>query len=190
MKSSTEKTKYTPRLLEEYRKRIVPNLMKKFGYKNPMEVPKLEKIVINVAAGEAISDPKILDVISEDLSLITGQRPMIVRARRSVSAFKLRKGMPIACKVTLRGYRMYEFLDRFLNFAAPRIRDFRGFNPSSFDTRGNYNLGIDEQVIFPEIDASKVKKVFGMDITFVTTAKKDDEAKALLEEFGMVFRRE
>jgi large subunit ribosomal protein L5 len=193
MKSLTEKqgkTKYIPRLLKEYRERIIPTLMKKFGYKNPMQVPKLEKIVINVAAGEAISDPKILDIISEDLSLITGQKPMIVRAKRSVSAFKLRKGMPIACKVTLRGYRMYEFLDRFLNFAAPRIRDFRGFDPNSFDTRGNYNLGISEQVIFPEIDASKVKKIFGMDIAIVTTAKKDDEAKALLEELGMVFKKE
>lgn len=193
MKSLTEKkerTKYLPRLLKEYWERIISTLMKKFGYKNPMQVPRLKKIVINVAVGEAIAEPKILDIISEDLSLVTGQRPTVVRAKRSVSAFKLKKGIPIACKVTLRGYRMYEFLDRFLNFAAPRIRDFRGFDPNSFDTCGNYTLGISEQVIFPEIDVSKVKKIFGMDIAIVTTAKKDDEAKALLEELGIVFKKQ
>ncbi|MEO0116633.1 MAG: 50S ribosomal protein L5 [candidate division WOR-3 bacterium] len=181
-------TNYQPRLKELYRKKIVKNLMAKFGYKNIHQVPRLEKIVINVGAGEAISDPKILEAISEDLMTITGQKPIITRAKGAVSAFKLKKGMPIGVKVTLRRDRMYEFLDRFLNFACPRIRDFRGFSPDSFDGRGNYNLGISEQLIFPELDVAKVKKVFGMDIAFVTTAKRDDEAKALLEEFGMVFR--
>ncbi len=185
-----EKKKSLPsRLKEEYRQRIRKILMKRFGYKNLHQVPQLEKIVINVGAGEAVSDPKILETISEELALITGQKPLITRARRAVSAFKLRKGMPIGVKVTLRRDRMYEFLDRFLNFACPRIRDFRGFDPDSFDGRGNYNLGISEQLIFPELDVAKVKKVFGMDIAFVTTAKRDDEARALLEELGMIFRR-
>jgi large subunit ribosomal protein L5 len=180
--------RYVPRLKEEYYTRIQKNLMAKFGYKNRHQVPRLEKIVINVGAGEAVSDPKILEVIAEDLMTITGQKPIFTRAKGAVSAFKLKKGMPIGVKVTLRRDRMYEFLDRFLNFACPRIRDFRGFSPDSFDGRGNYNLGISEQLIFPELDVAKVKKVFGMDITFVTTAKRDDEARALLEEFGMVFR--
>ncbi len=188
-REAKETKPYIPRLKEEYYTRIRKALMAKFGYKNIHEVPKLEKIVINVGAGEAISDPKILEVISEDLSLITGQKPIITRAKKAVSAFKLKKGMPIGVKVTLRRDRMYEFLDRLLNFAVPRIRDFRGFSPDSFDGRGNYNLGISEQLIFPELDVAKVKKVWGMDITFVTTAKRDDEAKALLEEFGAVFRK-
>ncbi len=181
--------KYLPRLKEEYQTRIRKRLMERFRYKNIHQVPSLKKIVINVGAGEAVSDPKYLEVIAEDLSLITGQKPVITRAKGAVSAFKLKKGMPIGVKVTLRKDRMYEFLDRFLNFACPRIRDFRGFPPNSFDGRGNYTLGISEQLIFPELDVAKVKKVFGMDITFVTTAKRDDEAKALLEEFGLVFRR-
>lgn len=177
------------RLRELYEKQIKKKLMKKFGYKNPHQVPKVEKIVINVGAGGAVSNPKILEEVSQDLALITGQRPVITRARRSISAFHLRKGMPIGVKVTLRGDRMYEFLDRFFNFAAPRIRDFRGFKPDSFDGRGGYTLGISEHIIFPEIDPSKVKKVFGMDITILTTAKHDDEAKALLKELGLPFRR-
>ncbi|MEO0102225.1 MAG: 50S ribosomal protein L5 [candidate division WOR-3 bacterium] len=182
------KTNYRPRLKEAYQTRIVKNLMAKFNYKNIHQVPRLEKIVINVGAGEAIAEPKILEVITEDLMTITGQKPVITRAKGAVSAFKLKKGMPIGVKVTLRRDRMYEFLDRFLNFACPRIRDFRGFSPDSFDGRGNYNLGVSEQLIFPELDVAKVKKVFGMDITFVTSAKRDDEAMVLLEEFGMVFR--
>ncbi|MEO0114193.1 MAG: 50S ribosomal protein L5 [candidate division WOR-3 bacterium] len=180
----------TARLKTEYRKRIVDRLMKRFGYKNIYQVPKLEKVVINVAAGEAVADPKILETIAEDIALITGQRPVITRAKRAIAAFKLRAGMPIGVKVTLRGDRMYEFLDRFFNFAAPRIRDFRGFPTNIFDGRGNCSLGISEQIIFPEIEAAKIKKVFGMDITIVTTAKRDDEAKALLEELGMPFRKE
>jgi large subunit ribosomal protein L5 len=179
----------TARLKTEYLNRVVPNLIKRFGYKNIYQVPRLEKVVINVAAGEAVSDPKILEIIAEDIALITGQKPIITRAKRAIAAFKLRQGMPIGVKVTLRGDRMYEFLDRFFNFAAPRIRDFRGFSPDIFDGRGNCSLGISEQIIFPELEAAKIKKVFGMDITIVTTAKHDDEAKALLEELGMPFRK-
>jgi large subunit ribosomal protein L5 len=178
------------RLANEYRNRILNNLKKRFGYKNIYQIPRLQKIMVNVTAGEAIPDPKILEIITDDIGEITGQRPIITRAKRAISAFKLRKGMPIGVKVTLRGNRMFEFLDRFFNFATPRIRDFRGFQTDSFDGRGNYSLGISEQIIFPELEASKIKKVFGMDITFVTTAKHDDEAKALLEELGMPFRKE
>jgi len=178
------------RLANEYRNRILNNLKKRFGYKNIYQIPRLQKVMVNVTAGEAIPDPKILEIITDDIGEITGQRPIITRAKRAISAFKLRKGMPIGVKVTLRGNRMFEFLDRFFNFATPRIRDFRGFQTDSFDGRGNYSLGISEQIIFPELEASKIKKVFGMDITFVTTAKHDDEAKALLEELGMPFRKE
>jgi len=178
------------RLAIEYRNRILNNLKKRFGYKNIYQIPRLKKVMINVTAGEAIQDPKILEIITDDIGLITGQRPIITRAKRAISAFKLRKGMPIGVKVTLRGNRMFEFIDRFFNFAAPRIRDFRGFQTDSFDGRGNYSLGISEQIIFPELEASKIKKVFGMDITFVTTAKHDDEARAFLEELGMPFRKE
>jgi large subunit ribosomal protein L5 len=178
------------RLKTEYRKRIMDSLTKRFGYKNIYQVPRLEKVVINVAAGEAVQDPKILEVITEDIGLITGQKPITTRAKRAISAFKLRQGMPIGVKVTLRDDRMYEFIDRFFNFAAPRIRDFRGFSADIFDGRGSCSLGISEQIIFPELEASKIKKVFGMDITFVTSAKHDDEARALLEELGMPFRKE
>lgn len=178
------------RLYDDYRQRIVGVLMKRFGYKNIHQVPKLKKVVINVAAGEAVQDPKVLDVIAADISAFTGQKPVVTRARRAISAFKLRAGMPIGLKVTLRGARMYEFIDRFINFAAPRIRDFSGFSPDSFDGRGGYTLGITEQVIFPELEAAKIKKVFGMDITFQTSARHDDEARALLEELGMPFRKE
>jgi large subunit ribosomal protein L5 len=177
------------KLREDWTKRIVPTLVKKFGYRNRLQAPKLVKIVINVGAGEAVADPKFLEVVSEDLGTMTGQKPVITRAKRAISAFRIRKGMPIGCKVTLRGDRMFEFLDRFLNFASPRIRDFRGFSEDSFDGRGGYTLGLSEQIIFPEIDVNKVKKVFGMDITIVTTAHYDDEAKALLKEFGMPFRK-
>lgn len=179
-----------PRLKEEYETRLVPALMKRFGYRNRYQVPRLVKIVVNVAAGEAVGDPKYLEGVLEDLGLITGQRPVITRARRAIAAFRLRRGMAIGCKVTLRGARMYEFFDRFVNFAAPRIRDFQGFSPNSFDGRGGYTLGISEQLIFPEIDPAKVKKVFGADITILTTARYDDEARALLAELGMPFSRE
>jgi large subunit ribosomal protein L5 len=178
-----------PRLKELYQTKIIKTLMERFNYKNIHQVPRLLKVVINVGAGEAVQDPKILEAISEDLSIITGQKPVVTRARRAISAFKLRAGMPIGVKVTLRGNRMYEFLDRLFNFAAPRIRDFRGFSPNSFDGRGGYTLGISEQTIFPEIEIAKVKKVFGMDITILTNAKRDDEAKALLEELGMPFQK-
>jgi large subunit ribosomal protein L5 len=178
------------RLYEDYKKRITASLMRKFAYKNRHQVPRLEKVVINVGAGEAVADPKVLEVIADDLATLTGQKPVITRAKRAISTFKIRAGMPIGVKVTLRGARMYEFLDRFFNFAAPRIRDFEGFSTDSFDGRGNYALGLNEQVIFPELEAAKIKKVFGMDIALQTSARRDDEARALLEELGMPFRKE
>ena len=178
------------RLRDIYRKSILPQLQKEFGYSNPNEVPRLEKIVINVGMGEAIDNPKRLDSAVEELASITGQRPAVTRAKKSISNFKLREGMAIGAKVTLRGPRMYEFLDRLVNVAIPRIRDFRGVPTRSFDGRGNYTLGIKEQLIFPEVDYDKVDKVHGMDITFVTTAERDDEALALLSAFGMPFRRQ
>jgi len=177
-----------PRLKEKYLKEIVPALQKEFNFANVMQIPKLTKIVVNMGIGEAVQDIKELDNASQDLAVITGQKPVIRRARKSISNFRLRAGMPVGCKVTLRGDRMYEFLDRLLNFAIPRIRDFRGVPGRSFDGRGNYTLGIKEQIIFPEIDFDKIDKTRGMDITFVTTAKKDEEAKALLAAFGMPFR--
>ncbi len=175
------------RLLEEYRKKVIKSLMKQFNYKNRHQVPALDKIVINVGLGEAVSDPKIVDIVRDDIGAISGQAPITTRAKRAISNFRIRKGMVIGVKVTLRGKRMYEFFDRFVNFAAPRIRDFGGFGADSFDGRGNLNLGLNEQTIFPEIEYDKVKKIFGMDIAFVTTAKTDDEAKALLAEMGMPF---
>jgi large subunit ribosomal protein L5 len=178
------------RLLEDHKKRIVGALMKKFEFTNIHQVPHLLKVVINVGAGEAVADAKVLEVIAADLGTITGQKPAITRVKRAISAFKIREGMPIGLKVTLRGLIMYEFIDRFFNFASPRIRDFEGFSPDSFDGRGNYTLGLSEQVIFPELEASKIKKAFGMDITFHTSARRDDEARALLEELGMPFRKE
>jgi len=177
-----------PRLKEKYLKEIVPALQKEFNFQNVMQIPRLTKIVVNMGIGEAVQDIKELDNASQDLAVITGQKPVIRRARKSISNFRLRAGMPVGCKVTLRGDRMYEFLDRLLNFAIPRIRDFRGVPGRSFDGRGNYTLGIKEQIIFPEIDFDKIDKTRGMDITFVTTAKKDEEAKALLAAFGMPFR--
>ncbi len=175
-------------LKERYRQEIVPQMMKKFSYKNVMEVPKLEKIVINMGVGEAIQNPKALEAAVNDLTQITGQRPVITKARKSIAAFKLRSGMKIGCKVTLRGDRMYDFLDKLVNVVLPRVRDFRGVSPRSFDGRGNYTLGLREQVIFPEIDYDKIDKVRGMDITIVTTAKNDEEAKELLRYVGMPFR--
>ncbi|MBD3284953.1 50S ribosomal protein L5 [candidate division WOR-3 bacterium] len=175
---------------ELYTKKVVPTLMKTFGYKNRMQVPRLKKVVVHVGAGEASQDAKQIEPVVKDLSMITGQRPVISKARKAISNFRLRKGMTVGAKVTLRGERAYHFLERFFNFAAPQIRDFRGFPENSFDGRGGYTLGIKEQLIFPEIERDKVKKVFGMDITIVTTAERDDEARALLENLGMPFRKE
>lgn len=178
------------RLKETYDTSIRPQLMKDFGYANPHQVPRVEKIVINVGLGDAIDNPKLLDTAVEELAAITGQRPTVTRARQSISNFRLREGMAIGAKVTLRGDRMYEFLDRLINVAIPRIRDFRGVPTRSFDGRGNYTIGVREQLIFPEVDYDKVDKVHGMDITIVTTAERDDEAFALLSAFGMPFRRQ
>jgi len=175
-------------LKERYRKEIVPALMKRFGYKNVMQVPKLEKIVINMGLGEAIQNIKILDTSSKELADITGQRPVITKARKSIAQFKVRTGMPIGCVVTLRKDRMYHFLDRLINIALPRVRDFKGVSPNSFDGRGNYTLGLREQLIFPEIDYDKVEKTKGMNISIVTTAKNDEEAREMLRMMGMPFR--
>ena len=177
-----------PRLKEKFVKEIAPALMKEFNYKSPMQIPKLAKIVVNMGVGEAVQDIKNLDGAIQDLTMIAGQKPVIRRAKKSISNFKLRSGMPIGCMVTLRHERMYEFLDRLLSFAIPRIRDFRGVPGRSFDGRGNYTLGVKEQIIFPEIDFDKIDKIRGMDITFVTTAKRDEEAKALLKAFGIPFK--
>ena len=177
------------RLKEMYVKDVAPALMKKFEYKSVMQIPKLEKIVINVSSGEAITNSKSVDAIVSDLKQITGQTPVKCKAKKSVANFKLREGMVIGAKVTLRGDRMYEFLDRLFNLALPRVRDFRGINPNSFDGRGNYSMGIKEQLIFPEIDYDKIDKVRGMDICFVTTAKSDEEARELLALMGAPFSR-
>jgi large subunit ribosomal protein L5 len=176
------------RLKELYFREVVPTMMRERGYKNVMEVPRLEKIVVNMGLGEAIHNIKILDSAVEELALITGQKPVITKAKRSIASFKLREGMSIGCMVTLRKDRMYEFFDRLIHVAIPRVRDFRGLNSRSFDGRGNYTLGIREQIIFPEIDYDKVEKVKGMNITIVTTAKTDDEARLLLTLLGMPFR--
>lgn len=177
------------RLLKEYRETIVPRMMEEFGYKNKLQVPKLTKIVINMGIGEGASDIKILEQAASELALICGQKPVITRAKKSVAGFKIRKGAPIGCKVTLRGKIMYEFLDRLINIALPRIKDFRGVNPNSFDKGGNYALGLSEQTIFPEIDYDKVQRTTGMDIVIVTTAKTTEEARSLLKYFGMPFRQ-
>ena len=181
--------KVMARLKEKYKKEVVLALMKKFGYKNVMQVPKLEKIVVNVGVGDAIQNVKLLDSAVSDLSNITGQKPAIRRAQKAISNFKLKAGMPIGCMVTLRKDRMYEFFDRLVNVAIPRIRDFRGISPKSFDGRGNYNLGMEEQIIFPEIEYDKVEKIRGMNITICTTAKTDEEGFELLKAMGMPFRR-
>ena len=177
------------RLKEYYVKEVAPSLMKKFGYKSVMQIPKLDKIVINVSCGEARDNAKIIDAIIADLSAITGQKPIVCKARKSVANFKLREGMNIGAKVTLRGERMYEFLDRLFNVALPRVRDFRGINSNAFDGRGNYNMGLKEQLIFPEIEYDKIDKVRGMDICFVTTAANDEEARELLTLMGAPFAK-
>lgn len=175
------------RLREAYKSEIAPALMKKFEYKSVMQIPKLDKIVLNVGCGEARENSKVVDAIINDLSIITGQKPVVCRAKKSVANFKLREGMPIGVKVTLRGDKMYEFLDRFFNLALPRVRDFRGINPNSFDGRGNYAMGIKEQLIFPEIDYDKIDAVRGMDIIMVTTANTDEEGRELLRMLGAPF---
>ena len=177
------------RLKEYYKQEVAPALMKKFSYKSVMQIPKLNKIVINVGAGEAKENSKVIDAITSDIAKITGQKPMICKAKKSVANFKLRAGMDIGVKVTLRGDRMYEFLDRLFNVALPRVRDFRGINPNSFDGRGNYNMGIKEQLIFPEIEYDKIDKVRGMDICFVTTANTDEESRELLTLMGAPFAK-
>ncbi len=177
-----------PRLKDKYIKEVLPSMMKEFSYKNVMEVPKVQKIVLNVGLGEAIQNIKLLDAAQRELSIITGQKPIVTKAKKSIASFKLRKGVPIGCKVTLRGDRMYEFLDRFISIALPRIRDFKGVSGKSFDGRGNYSLGLKEQFIFPEIDYDKVEMVHGLDVTICTTAQTDKESKALLRSLGMPFR--
>ena len=180
----------TPRLLERYRSDVHAKLMTEFGYRNPLQVPTLSKIVVNVGLGEAAANPKLLEGAAEELALISGQKPIIRRARKSVANFKLRAGQPIGCAVTLRGYRMWEFLDRLTSVALPRVRDFRGTSPKAFDGRGNYTLGIREQIIFPEVDYDKVERITGMNVTVCTTAKTDAEAKALLGHLGVPFRQQ
>ncbi len=180
--------KLPPRLKDTYREQVVPALMKEFGYKNPMQVPKLERIVLNVGMGEAIQNVKLLESATTELGVISGQRPVVTKAKKAIAGFKLRQGMPIGAKVTLRNDRMYEFLDRLVSVALPRIRDFRGVSPKAFDGRGNYTLGLKEQLIFPEIKYDSVASIHGMDITIVTTARTNDEGKALLRHFGMPFR--
>ncbi len=176
------------RLLERYSKEIAPRLAQQFGRKNKHSLPKLDKIVVNMGVGKAIQDKTKMEQAASQLAQITGQKPLITKAKKSISGFRLRQGMEIGCKVTLRGRRMYEFLDRLISVALPRIRDFRGVNPKSFDGHGNYNLGLAEQLVFPEIDPDKVSFTQGMDIAFVTTARNDEEARALLREFGVPFR--
>ncbi len=178
-----------PRLKEFYKKEVVPALQKQFDFKSVMQIPKLEKISLNMGIGAATQDLKLLQSAVNELELISGQRPVVTRAKKAISNFKLRQDMPIGCKVTLRRARMYEFLDRFINISAPRIRDFRGFSDKSFDGRGNYTIGIKEQIVFPEIDVDKVSKISGLDITFVIKARNDDEAKALLVAFGFPFSK-
>ena len=177
------------RLKEQYQNEIIDAMIKKFGYKNIMEVPKLDKVVINMGVGEAKDNAKLLDAAIADMEKITGQKAVVCKAKKSVANFKIREGMPIGCKVTLRGEKMYEFVDRLVNLALPGVRDFRGVNPNAFDGRGNYALGIKEQLIFPEIEYDKVDKVRGMDIIFVTTAKTDEEARELLTQFNMPFTK-
>ena len=177
------------RFSEMYKNDVAPALMKKFEYKSVMQIPKLDKVVINVGAGEAKDNSKVIDAIANDLGIITGQKPVVCRAKKSVANFKLREGMPIGVKVTLRGEKMYEFVDRLFSLALPRVRDFRGINPNSFDGRGNYSMGVKEQLIFPEIEYDKIDKVRGMDITFITTAKTDEEARELLTLMGAPFAK-
>ncbi|MDP9042075.1 MAG: 50S ribosomal protein L5 [Bacteroidota bacterium] len=181
-------TKYTARLAEKYKKEVIPALMKKFGYKTVMQAPKLEKICLNRGINGAVSDKKLVDITIEELTTITGQKAVSTISKKDISNFKLRKGVPIGARVTLRGEKMYEFLDRLVASALPRVRDFKGVSEKAFDGRGNYTMGITEQIIFPEVDIDKVNKITGMDITFVTTAKTNEEAYELLKELGMPFR--
>lgn len=183
-------SKYKPRMQGIYDDRIVKAMTEKFGYKNRMEVPKIEKIVINMGVGEATQDKKKVEIAAKEMELIAGQKPVVIKAKKSVAQFKLREGMPIGCKVTLRRERMYEFLDRLITIALPRVRDFRGLNPKSFDGRGNYAMGLKEQLVFPEISYDQIDKVRGMDVIFTTTARTDDEARELLRLFGFPFPQE
>ena len=176
------------RLQEKYKNEVVPELTKKFGYKNIMQLPKIEKVIINMGVGEAVGNPKALDAAVNDLTIISGQKPVLTRAKKSLAAWKLREGMPIGTKVTLRGTRMYQFLDKFINVALPRVRDFRGVSSTAFDGRGNYAVGLKEQLIFPEIEYDKIDKLRGMNIVIVTTAEKDEEARELLKLMGMPFK--
>ena len=176
------------RLQEKYQNEVVPALNEKFGYKNVMQLPKIEKVIINMGVGEAVGNPKALDAAVSDLTIISGQKPLLTRAKKSLAAWKLREGMPIGCKVTLRGVRMYQFLDKFMNVALPRVRDFRGVSDKAFDGRGNYAVGLKEQLIFPEIEYDKIDKIRGMNIVIVTTAKTDEEARELLKLMGMPFK--
>jgi large subunit ribosomal protein L5 len=178
-----------PRLKDRYHKEIVPALMEEFGYRNVMEAPRLQKIVVNIGLGEALQDVKALDAATRDIATITGQKPIITRAKKSIASFKLREGNPIGAKVTLRGNRMYDFLDRMCNISLPRRRDFRGVSPDSFDGRGNYTLGFREQLVWPEVDYDSIDKIRGMEVTIVTTAETDEEARHLLQLFGMPFGR-
>ena len=185
---SVSESKFVPRLRDVYRERVVPSLMKEFNLRNPMQVPRLERIVLNVGMGEAIQNVKLLEGAVTELGVITGQKPIVTKAKKAIAGFKLRQGMPIGAKVTLRNRRMYEFFDRLVTIALPRIRDFRGVSPKAFDGRGNYTLGLKEQLIFPEIKYDSVASIHGMDITIVTTARTNDEGKALLKHLGMPFR--
>jgi large subunit ribosomal protein L5 len=180
---------YAPRMKKHYRELVVPALQKKFNYSSPMQVPRLEKICINQGVGDAVADKKLIEGALKEMATITGQKPVATISRKDISNFKLRKGVAIGVKITLRGDKMYEFLDRLIAASLPRIRDFRGINAKGFDGRGNYTLGITEQIIFPEIDIDKVNKIMGMDITFVTTTESDEEARALLTEFGLPFKK-
>lgn len=177
------------RLVERYRDEIAPALAEKLGLANPYRIPRFVKIVVNMGIGEGAADAKAIAAASEDLAMITGQKPVVTRARKSIAGFKLREGMPVGCRVTLRGKRMYEFLDRLIAVALPRIRDFRGFSPNSFDGRGNYTFGLEEQVVFPEVDIDRVSRVQGMDVTLVTTARTDEEGRELLARFGFPFSK-
>ncbi|HBG45627.1 MAG TPA: 50S ribosomal protein L5 [Deltaproteobacteria bacterium] len=177
-----------PRVKEKYSKEVVPAMMKEFSYTSAMQVPKLEKVVLNIGLGEAVKDVKLIDAATRDLTAITGQKPVVTKAKKSIATFKLREGMPIGCMVTLRGPKMFEFFDRLVSFAIPRIRDFKGMPDKSFDGRGNYTIGVKEQIIFPEIEYDKIDKIRGLNITINTTAKSDEEAKALLKHLGMPFR--
>jgi large subunit ribosomal protein L5 len=184
----SEDTEYSPRMRAKYAKESVPALMKRFGYTNRMQVPRLQKVVVNMGLGEAVSNPKLVDAAVVELTAITGQKPIVTRAKKAIATFKLREGMPIGAMVTLRRERMWEFLDRLITLALPRVRDFRGTSPRAFDGAGNYTLGLREQIVFPEIDFDKVEKIKGMNITIVTTAETDEECKELLANLGMPFR--